>query len=284
MDFAKKLGYTSTGFLQNIRKVYPWCSFNERNNNLLGKKFGRLTIIAYDGVKDRHRRWTGQCDCGNIVHNLSADHLKRGGVKSCGCLWKEKIQERIGKTKQGESLSGKTFGLLTVLPEFEYIDGIPKNKCICKCGNITYVSTRALNSGNTKSCGCVKSHGEYNTMKALNEMHISYIREYSFKDLVSKKRKKLRFDFYLPDLNILIECQGRQHYEYAGGFFTEEEFKNLLERDKQKERYCKDNNISLIKIPYTDYDIINQEYLTNLLQTYIDKRGEKNESTLFKSN
>ena len=103
-------------------------------------------------------------------------------------------------------MSGKTFGLLTVLPEFKYIDGIPKNKCICKCGNITYVPTRDLNSGHTKSCGCVKSYGEYNTMKTLNEMHISYIREYSFKDLVSKKEKKLRFDFYLPDFNILIEC------------------------------------------------------------------------------
>ena len=32
-------------------------------------------------------------------------------------------------------------------------------------------------------------------------------------------------------------------------------------RDKRKNRYCEENNIRLIRIPYTDYNILNREYL-----------------------
>jgi hypothetical protein len=46
----------------------------------------------------------------------------------------------------------------------------------------------------TTSCGCSsRSIGEENIEKLLKENNITYAREYSFEDLVSKKR--LRFDF-----------------------------------------------------------------------------------------
>lgn len=99
----------------------------------------------------------------------------------------------------------------------------------------------------------------------MTKLNLSYIREYSFQDLKSNKEVKLRFDFFIPSINTLIECQGKQHYEYTGGFFDEEEFKRLQIRDKQKEVYCQTNNIRLLKIPYYDYKNINCKYLNNLL-------------------
>lgn len=32
-------------------------------------------------------------------------------------------------------------------------------------------------------------------------------------------------------------------------------------RDQIKKQYCQDNNISLIEIPYTDYNILNKNYI-----------------------
>lgn len=59
-------------------------------NNLIGKKFSRLTVLRRadingDGGK---AKWICQCDCGNIVE-VTGDHLVSGHTQSCGCLQKE---------------------------------------------------------------------------------------------------------------------------------------------------------------------------------------------------
>lgn len=53
-----------------------------------------------------------------------------------------------------ERLEGKIFGYLEVI---EYDKDKRKWKCKCQCGNTTYIATRNLKTGNTKSCGCMKN-------------------------------------------------------------------------------------------------------------------------------
>lgn len=53
--------------------------------NLVGEKFGRLTVIAKDKVENGVVYWKCQCSCGNIVVKTTG-HLRNGRVKSCGCL------------------------------------------------------------------------------------------------------------------------------------------------------------------------------------------------------
>ncbi len=57
-------------------------------NNIVGLKFGRLTIIGYFGTCKTGSGWYCECECGNII---MASHLAitGGGVKSCGCLFNE---------------------------------------------------------------------------------------------------------------------------------------------------------------------------------------------------
>ena len=73
----------------------------------------------------------------------------------------------------------------------------------------------------------------------------------------------LPFDFYLFKYNILIEYQGEQHYKPRKKFGGEEGFKNTVIRDNIKKQYCKNNNIKLIEIPYTEIksigDILKKE-------------------------
>ena len=62
------------------------------------------------------------------------------------------------------------------------------------------------------------------------------------------------FDFYLPKYNILIEYDGKQHFLYGGFGIDLLEFMNLKYRDNIKTKYCEDNNIKLIRIPYWEFD------------------------------
>lgn len=153
-EFANKIGYKDRHVVDDIKKKYSWCNFSERNN-LLNKKFGRLTVIKKEGSVNQKILWTAQCDCGNIVEHLKTEVLKSGHTQSCGCLWEDRMHEQAGKTKEGESLEGKRFGKLLVLPEIKYLNDSPHCVCRCDCGQITYVTTNALISGNTQSCGCL---------------------------------------------------------------------------------------------------------------------------------
>lgn len=73
--------------------------------------------------------------------------------------------EQTRKSKPRVDLTGKKFGRLT--PK-EYVKG-GKWICECECGNIIIVDTRNLNSGHTKSCGCLqKEKASQNTYDMSN--------------------------------------------------------------------------------------------------------------------
>lgn len=112
-----------------------------------------------------------------------------------------------------------------------------------------------MTSGNTQSCGCLRNESvskfEIFISDILSKSHILFYKEYGFNDCKGVGNKKLRFDFYLPDYNTLIEYDGEQHFkpiEYFGG---EEKYNILKNNDEIKNKYCKTHKINLIRIPYT---------------------------------
>lgn len=142
-----------------------------------------------------------------------------------------------------------------------------KYKFICeKCGK---EFEKILNDLNRKDkgvvcSGCSSSQLEQSTKKVLDKYNIKYIREYYYNNLLSNKGFFLRFDFYLPNYNLLIECQGQQHIKRAKGWQTEESFKQQQSYDRRKKDYCKKNNIKLLEIWYYDIDNI-EDILINEL-------------------
>lgn len=115
-------------------------------DNLIGRRFNSLLVLDYCG----NSTWECQCDCGNIT-KVKTSSLKSGKTKSCGCLRGQNTKGNTRKSKPKVDLTGQTFGYLTPL---EYIKG-GKWECLCKCGNKIIVDTRNLNSGHTRSCGCL---------------------------------------------------------------------------------------------------------------------------------
>lgn len=78
-----------------------------RVKNLTGKKFSRLLVIKFDGIrakgKERFSRWKCLCDCGRETIALGI-HLSSGNTKSCGCLQREYTQS-MGMSKRKHGLS-----------------------------------------------------------------------------------------------------------------------------------------------------------------------------------
>ena len=82
----------------------------------------------------------------------------------------------------------------------------------------------------------------------------------------------LSADFWLPSYkgrDIIIEFHGEQHYEDID-FYYKGRIRNFAvqqHRDRYLRKYCKDNNIQLLEIPYWDFDnideILTEELLSN---------------------
>ena len=225
------------------------------SNRLIGQKFGHLTVIEDTGKRFyRSIIWKCKCDCGN-EHEVTSNNLNGGQVNSCG-----KIGCPYHKTY--ENLKGQKFGLLTPMYPTTAKDGTHMYwMCQCDCGNQHEVSSSSLKNGGVRSCGCLKtSIGEMNIESILQENNISYAEQYTFSDL--KNIKPLRFDFAIFENNQLIrlvEFDGIQHFKEQD-YFTHSltETKN---NDIIKNRYCKEKNIPLVRIPYWERDKITLEMI-----------------------
>jgi len=225
--------------------------------NEIGNIYGYLTVIARaENDKDNRAQWLCQCKCGNQVV-VRGKSLRQGNTKSCGCYQKERAaqsnMDRVG------SLVGQRFGKLIVLEESGFVTHASGKrsrlyKCQCDCGNICEIQHQCLASGDTTSCGCMRSKGEFQIAQLLKEHNIIFKQEYMFDDLYDIY--PLRFDFALFDnennLKGLIEYQGEQHWCESNGFYS----KDIVRHDEMKREYCKNHNIQLFEIRYKkDYNI-----------------------------
>ena len=70
---------------------------------------------------------------------------------------------------------------------------------------------------------------------------------------INYKGQKLFFDFYIKDLWLLIEIQGRQHSEFVEHFHGDREgFIKSKARDNLKVEYCQKNDLELLTINYDE--------------------------------
>lgn len=133
-----------------------------------------------------------------------------------------------------------------------------KSRILVKCSNHSYFETSAellLNGYGCSSCS-KKSKGEEKISQYLLKNNKIYYKQKSFNACESKN--KLLFDFFLPEDNICVEYDGIQHFQpvsYFGGLYA---FKYQKIKDAIKNKFCEDNNIKLIRIPYYNYDDIDK--------------------------
>lgn len=124
-----------------------------------------------------------------------------------------------------------------------------------KCNNIYEVTPHNFIDSNNRCPKCGQSKGEIESEKILKQFNLNYKYQYSFDDLLSNFGNPLRFDFAIFDglnkLSFLLEYDGEFHYKKI---YDKHDFEGQKERDSQKDDYCKNNNIDLLRIPYWDFD------------------------------
>lgn len=217
-------------------------SKNFRGEDITGKVFGNLTVLKFYQNQKARSYWLCRCVCGNNTV-VRVDHLKKSTV-SCGC----KRSATIDNSKKYFKYIGKKFGKLTIRNIFKD-NGIYKCSVICECGNIKNINLFNVISNKQYSCGCdTSSAGERIIEKELLKFNVCYIKQKSFYEL--KNKRKLYFDFYLPEYNCAIEFDGKQHFENNTSRLFSKNFEKTRIRDILKNNFCFNNKIYIIRIPY----------------------------------
>lgn len=190
------------------------------------------------------------CKKHNIHWNASPDSvLHDHGCLKCGG---EKI-----RAKKIKSHTEYVNDLFTVNPNIEVLEEY-KGAFVaiwhrCKIDGYEWLAKPA-NILFGKGCPqCNESKGERQTRQWLEKHNIKYEYQKPFDDC--KDIKALPFDFYLPEYNICIEYDGEQHFrpvKFDGkdDKIAIEQFERTKYHDVIKTKYCKDNDICLLRIPY----------------------------------
>lgn len=109
---------------------------------------------------------------------------------------------------------------------------------------------------------CRNSKGESAIFEALTSLNVDFITEKRFK--TCRDKLPLPFDFYIPSKNLLIEYNGEQHYFKVKLFNKNASFNSRLLKDRIKRSWCKENDMTLLVIPYTKLEEINDIILKNI--------------------
>lgn len=117
---------------------------------------------------------------------------------------------------------------------------------------------------------------ELKVINILKENNLIFEREKQFKDL---HYGYYRFDFFIPNMNIIIECDGEQHFCYSKKFHKKrEDFLKSQERDRRKNSYCLANGIKLYRIPFWEFE--NIKTFSDLIQNKFLVRNKWHNDTL----
>ena len=232
--------------------------------DLTGQDFGYWHVLERtENDKGGKARWKCKCTACGKEKEVAGGHLRSGRSTNCGCIRMEKM--RLANIKDE---TNKQYGYLKV-KRMATLEEKPRQDktgvfwvCDClHCGRENVIIFGDyLRNGDTQSCGCMVSKNESKIATMLNSLNFSFKEQHTFKELTSTGRPcdKLMFDFAIFNQNkllYLIEYDGIQHFNEAHEF-REGGFKTTHTNDLMKNKYCFDNNIPLIRIPYDcDYTL-----------------------------
>ena len=124
------------------------CAQKINLDDLIGKKYGKLTILEAWRNSKCKIIVKAQCECG-IIKEYNFDHLQNGQTTSCGCA-RNKIDL--------DDLIGKKYGRLTILKSYRKLDNQNKHviyvEAECECGTIKEYRYDHLKDNVIQSCGC----------------------------------------------------------------------------------------------------------------------------------
>ena len=228
---ANNITFTNDDFIQNAMKIH-----NNKYDYSLVKYINNRTKIQII------------CPQHNIFMQIPDSHLRGRGCPKCGEI---KFMSRTKTTKEFIMDANKIHNNTYDYSFVNYVNCKSYIKIICKKhGSFTQKPNTHLNARGCPKCN--SSKGENEIRKILNNLNINFIEQYKFEKQPSHI-KNCRYDFYIPDYNLIIEYHGIQHYIFSPFFHkTKEEMLKRRNRDYEKKLFCENNNIKFKEISYKD--------------------------------
>lgn len=187
-------------------------------------------------------------------------------VKGCGCPKCGNIRMRSMKMKPAEVFlaeARKTHGSRFDYSLARYTGCFSRVKIICPRHGVFRQTPHDHLAG--RGCpACSRSLGERTIELWLEDKGYArkkdYFSEHKFSDLYDKSEKDLlRYDFYIPSKNLLVEYNGEQHYKETAWFQdTRKAFLLRKHHDWLKRKYARDHGIRLLVIPFTEFSSIDK--------------------------
>ncbi len=221
------------------------CTNNYSTNEEFISKAKKVHGDKYDyslvDYKNNKAKITIICSEHGEFEQEGGSHLSGNGCPKC-----------VGRNKSNDEYIAeckKVHGDKYDYSLVDYTGVFKKIKIICpEHGEFEQMSDKHIKGHGCPICR--ESKGEREIRKILLENNIKFIGQYKFNDC--RDKQPLPFDFYLPDYNMCIEYDGRQHYEPIdrwGGI------KGLIDQQKKdniKNMYCYNRKIKLIRISYIE--------------------------------
>lgn len=248
-----------------------------------GAQAGALILDSINKEKSGNGRtyWNCHClKCGNPLTIKRQDNLRAGaiggiiypsgrrynGTRSCGCKQNIHFKEANRQGLIESKYIDQNYAGLKILYTTDFKDWLSNGSkvimCECPlCGKPFPTTSRSTST----NCGCKKglapislenfiikhkcrSKGEQKIYDLLNSVNVPFVMEKKFTEC--RDKTSLPFDFYLESPNFgkyVIEYDGAQHFkniEYFG------DFNERHKHDLIKNKFCWENNIKIIRIPF----------------------------------
>jgi very-short-patch-repair endonuclease len=228
--------------------------------NLLEDKYEYLSEYTDSTCKMKIR-----CKKHNIEFEQSATNhirIKSNGKISTGC---PSCKKEVANTRSTDFFINKAREIHGDKYDYSksiYVKNNIKIEIICKKHGSFFQKPNDHITNKQNCPKCNVSKGEEKIMLFLEKNNVRYEKEKVFKECIFKK--PLKFDFYLPENNILIEYDGSQHFKPMAHKEGRKKFKETLIKDKIKNNFTSRIGVNLIRIPYTEFNNI-EKILNSLL-------------------
>lgn len=222
--------------------------------SLLSEYNGYNNSIQAKGIKCKHEF--------SIVYYTYDKHKKKNhGVFSCPvCARKKNAQAQKLKFPEIKKFvsdsTEKEYKLISSSKDYETSRDSKLLFLHKTCGNPFHSTLSNFKIG--RRCPvCAAKSGESNAAQLLKRIlehtGIPFEAEKLFDDCLNEfSGAKLRFDLFIPSINLAIEIDGEQHFVPIKQFGGHKSLKDTQYRDYIKDKFCLEKKISLIRIPLVD--------------------------------
>lgn len=274
------------------RQCCKFCSYHRYDHDSFVSRFNErhdadeyMIVSRFESLQDKI---TLKHNCGKIFSVRADSLLYRGGAK-CPCVngrythqyTFNLLKERIADIDSEYELIGPYFDRINEkLYKAVILHKTCNNTFECIAHNFMHNDQRcphcAIRSKNL--IGYKDSKGVVLIERWLQHNQLYYEKEKTFSDLRSPLSKKpLRYDFFIPSLNLIIEFDGKQHSDtHVSKIFTKDKYDRIHLYDSIKNRYCETHGINLIRFDYTQSD---KKIICDKLNKFVNSHYE-NKSNL----